>query len=210
MITYTEKLGAILRLFDGAREPLHANGRTYSGIGQQSFSLQPPFTDGVPLAALDWLLGQDTQLRMAPFAGTPASPFLPMLVVLWRPLQAFVGRTHVVLPDGKARVTRALSILAPPTVLVDAAHEVWAGWALTTPITDATSMQAALATLATHVGGEPLGTLEERQLLPIGGIVRNWNFDDPTLVQLVHVDPARIYPSLDSVIGDRHVPDSGN
>jgi hypothetical protein len=212
-VSSVARIADVLRLFDQAPGQVYVDARSLDGIGHESTQISPPFPCGVPLPQLS-LLADNWGVRLAPFACDGGRwVAAPLLVALWRP-QILVqtsaqGVCRVVTPDAEAAIAAGLRVMPPPTVAVDAGHEVWAGWALETPITDMARAGDLLCAVAARVGAdaEAFAALDkahtsaarESLTLPLGGIIRNWNNQPPEYVRVLDVAPSRRY-TLDALL----------
>jgi hypothetical protein len=204
-MTTIERLGAALRLWDGAtRGEVHAEFRSLVGFGLQTHRTRPPVRE-VPLAIVRQL-ADDMTLRVAPETRQGGAAFaqLPLLFCLWRPAKAFERNRYVVTPAGVEAVARALHSMPPVSAFVDAGPEAWAAWRLDRPITDPEAALAALARLADRLGGVAPVLGEEAGTLPLAGPVRNWNNREVERIRIVRLDPALSY-SLDALKEAPHV-----
>lgn len=117
----------------------------------------------------------------------------PMVVALWRPKQTMTDDGPHIEPEELTPVRMGLARMPPPSVLVDAAHEIWAGWRLASALSLPAATEAQ-ATLAGRLGAVtmPAGTLAEWHL-PVCGPVRNWSYVNGRDVDLVEADAQRRY-----------------
>lgn len=191
--TLTERLLSVLRCFDAGDDrygSLQTHARSLHGFGRLELALRPPFAE-LPHALATGVLDEYEVRLEALLDDVHGAPALPVVIVLFKPEVAFVERRHIVTKDGAATVRRALARMPPPTLLIDAAHEVAAGWRLTTPIADIAFARALLTRAAVLLvdAGEPHGARD----VPIAGPVRSWNGTDPDQVQILVADPSRRY-----------------
>ena len=116
---------------------------------------------------------------------------------LWRPATRFDKTTrwrHAVEPAAQEAIAAAL--MPAPSVLVDAGHEVWAGWRLQMPFDltrEADQAQAAQAALAARLGADVETAKDLDAPLPLCGVIRNWNANPPNRIEIVVAEPERRY-----------------
>jgi hypothetical protein len=197
--TYTDRLSAALRLFNGCRGTVTIAGRSLHGFGEQGALIAPPFDQGVPLPVLQ-LLVDGYSLRLSPATRSgQALAEMPFLWVLWRPATRFdkiTGYRHAVEPAAQAAIADALATMPLPSVLVDAGPEVWAGWRLAEPfdlLHQTTEARGAQVALAERLGGDVKTAEDLSATLPLAGVIRNWNNIQREYIEITIAEPARMY-----------------
>jgi hypothetical protein len=82
--------------------------------------------------------------------------------------------------------------MPPPSFVIDGGPEIVAAWRLSVPL-PASQAGPALAEFARRLGAElPPNDLAAFSV-PLAGFVRNWNHFPAELIDVVDVDPTRIY-----------------
>jgi hypothetical protein len=203
--TYTDRLGAAMRLFADCRGSVTIAGRSLHGFGEQLAHIAPPFD--VPLAVLE-LLRDGYSLRLSPATRSGQTlAELPFLSVLWRPQSEFsreTGWRHVVTAEAQAAVAAALAMMPPASLLIDAGPEVVAAWRLVEPLDlrhAADQARAAQVQLAERLGGDVKTAEDLAAFLPLAGRVRNWNVTVPDFIELAVVEPGRPEYTIEQLLG---------
>lgn len=211
--SYVETIALALEVFGGLRpsdeNSIRMEARSFHGIGLENLAIRPSqaASGTVPLPLLQ-RLDSNWSVELAPFSVTVGSvPHeFPMLFCLWTPTTRF-GRppdnpkgahTHYVLPEAAERIRAAFASAPPPSLLVDAAHEVWAGWRLAKPVRASLALPA-LRALASRMGADELPADISELRLPFAGMVRNWNVVSPESIRILIAEPNRTY-ALEDVL----------
>lgn len=213
-------VAALNLVVSGAVGELFLLGTSRGGAGREARVRQldgtrPAFHS---LPCLDWL-EQGLEVRVSAAvhdSGNRGPVQLGLLFASWAFTPEFGRRSEEDVMGayyiGDADTARVAEPLArfplPPSLVVDAGGEVWAGWALTEPLADfvdARRLQRALAiALGADTGehaqphGRPARPADDPGVfLPIGGVVRNMGASPPPRIALPLVEPSRIYPLTD-------------
>jgi hypothetical protein len=198
----SQRLHAVLQLFDDCSgQQVHVTGRSLHGIDErQPLVLRPPFGGSpVPRPLLD-LLADGFSAEILPVTRNGQSVAdLPFLFTHWKPAVTHVSRGRRVKKGwrvesaAQAAISRALARMPPPSVLIDAAHTVWAAWRLDRPVSVSAAICAlnvcAASLFAEGVSREDLADLR----LPLAGVIRNWNVAVPEQIAIPIADPTRRY-----------------
>jgi hypothetical protein len=204
MTLTTERIAALLTAFNtpalGGRRVVEIQSNTHHGGPWRLDPMILPFSQEVPLVVLK-LITEGNGLFVTPFVfehrGILVPSALPVVFACWRPKTQRVDigtekSRHIVLADEKKVIAAALEVMPPPTMLVDAGPDVWAGWALTEPMVDLVAAHRLLNSLSAALKAMPVNENARDVLLPFAGIVRNWNAGRER-VDIVSVDPSRRY-----------------
>jgi hypothetical protein len=204
MTSTTERIAALLTAFNapslGGRRVVEIQSNTYHGGPWRLDPALLPFSNEVPLFVLK-LITERNGLFVTPFVfenrGLWIASALPLVFASWRPRtqRVDIGTAQsrdIVLAEEKRSITAALESMPPPTLLVDAGPDVWAGWALTEPMVDLVAAHQLLNRLSVALKAVPVSENARDVLLPFAGIVRNWNVGREQ-VDIVSVDPSRRY-----------------
>jgi hypothetical protein len=194
---FSERVLALLRLFDRCRGHVLVDARTLSGIGHEQLHVDLPVPSFLPTPVADALL-DNLSLRLSSRAvdGTPRD--LPFLFAVWRLASDFSRETnyrHVVRPEEQARVRAALAGFSlSPAFVLDSGPEVAAVFSLTEPLAldDPARANALLRRLAQRLDAD-VDSARVTALIPFAGPVRNWNTTDPDYVEILDVEPTARY-----------------
>ncbi len=196
---FTARLLELLRVFDGCRGSIDIDMRSLSGIGQSALSVRPPVA-AIPFPLLDAIRDNDGT-RFTPVTRAGGLQDLAIAFVCWRPAQCFdasTGWRYTIAPDAQERIREALAAFAlPPAQLIDAGPEVVALWLLEAPLAvdrDPARALALLVGLAERLAGDVTTAQDLGALLPLCGVIRNWNHELADHVDVVDVEPGRRYP----------------
>ena len=199
--TLTARLTDVLRCFALGHGAITIDARTLDGIGHLAGEQIRGPIKHTPLHILK-LLSDGFSLRIAPYTkGTDGRPVdLPMLFACWHLARTFDSDGRPVIESAAARpVRQALATMPRPSVLVDARHEVWAGWQLSKPLSPSAA-PGLLSKLAARLGAVEMTWSElEGCHLPLVGTIRNWSTVHIEDIEILEADPLRQF-SIDEVI----------
>jgi hypothetical protein len=208
---YSARLLDVLRLFDRCRGRVLVDARTLSGIGHEQLHVDLPVPSFLPTPVADALLDNlSLRLSVASRAidGTPRDlPFLFCSFLRAADFSAATGYRHRVRESEQERVRAALAGFSlSPAFVIDAGPEVVAVFPLDhpLPVGDPSRADALLRRLAERVVGD-VKAASVTTLIPLAGVVRNWNTTNPDYTEIIDVEPTARY-SLDRVEATLMIP----
>lgn len=195
MLCPSEALATIIPLLTRGRGDLRLSCRSIGGYGHEQPSL-PHGTTEIPVHLLE-LLSDDFEIRAEVVTRTAANgppSDLPAAFVVWRPKHRFdaaIEHKRIVLPEEQNRIREALARAPiPPSILIDAGHEVVGLWPLDHPADctrDLAAVRALLASMARTLDAD-LAAAEgfADMSVPLAGVVRNWGATPPLTMIAVY------------------------
>lgn len=192
-LTLTTNLSQVLKGYGAGPGDVRLDFRTMDGIGHSVHDVRTPVAS-LPFGLLELLVDR-WSMRLAPFTAAGGRPVVtPLVFALWRPAVTHLddGRP-LVAPEMLRPIRMALGKMPPPSVLVDARHEIWAGWFLTAALTP-TDAAPVLATLAEHLDAIVIPSADMADChLPLSGPVRNWSTVHIEQTELLEAHAQRRY-----------------